>query len=212
MVKLQPQPFTTERDVIATFSFNEILEGSGTTVFYGTAQTDDTSTLYSLTATTRNSDPILTKADAINHADPQKTVDVDFDIEFNIARTLNGRVVFDLPIGWANNTLNNADLYVICVLTNETTSTTLSTTQSETWASGTVDTHRKRIVMADDLTNINFSRGDVLRLNVQVWTYLAPAAGNLTNVTINHDPLTTTAAVEDVTTDLKLHVPFRIDI
>ena len=89
---------------------------------------------------------------------------------------------------------------------------TIMSGQSSQKNTNAVGTNRYRFVTKENVANdINISEGDLVRLNVQVWTTLRPAAGAGT-VWLFHDPLATEPSLDDVTTDLKCTIPLALEL
>ena len=198
---------------IASYSFTDLAEGTGTVVYYGTAEEDNSGITYALSGSTRYAVPRFTTEAVASGGAAVKEIDLDFDVTFNTPRVVNGELYVSIPVTSLCNITDNTNIYVIAVVSKESGgSTTLSTMTSKTFASGVSGANRRfRIVMKDSVTNINFKRGDILRFNVQIWAHLPPASGTC-SVTLNHDPLQLEAEVDDIGTDLTLRVPFKINL
>ena len=208
-----PEPFTTTSPVLVNFSFTDLVSQSGNIIFYGTAETDNGGTTYSITQNTRNSNPTNTTA-SVPQTNPNKTIDVDFDITFNTNQRIRGDVILSVPVSAQRNRASNYNTYLVYSLVRDPSgdNETIMSGQSDNRTTAAVSTNRYRYVTKENVASeINVQAGDLLRLNIQVWTTLAPGGG-MGTVWLYHDPLSTEAALDSVSTELKLTLPLVLDL
>jgi len=96
--------------VIQSFSFTDLASGTGIVEYFG-AKDEDT---LLLTATPFFSNRVITTVD---HSSPggvdNTTFDLDFDVKFNLPRTINGEVIVNVPFIIRNlfGTTQNYEVY-----------------------------------------------------------------------------------------------------
>jgi len=108
-----PQPFSTTRERVATFDYLDLADNSGVVKYLAFADTDSVGTDYGLLKTAVFGNPTIAQGNTAGA--PVTVLDVDFDLEFNTPRTLNGDVVANIPMAAKSNALNGANMQ--CVLT-----------------------------------------------------------------------------------------------
>jgi len=144
-----------------------------------------------------------------------KLLDIDWDITIDDPRTLNGRCFIQIPF-YAYVSSGGYNQYLIVKLRkySGSTETDLGTVQSVTFQNvnnKTTATPPKLFVL--DITNTPFKRGDILRLTLETYYNPGGGSGDLYHYVGNDPNARADAVVTGLeTTQLKLDVPFRIDI
>lgn len=204
-------------NAIASYSYEEIASGLGYISFYAYNSTDSTSTKYGLITETSIKSYVKVSSGtvAMSGDTNQKLLDIDWDITMDDPRTLNGRCFIQIPF-YAYVSSGNYTQYLIVKLRkySGTTETDLGTVQSTNFNNVnnlTTATPPKMFVL--DITNTPFKRGDILRLTLESYYNPGGGSGSLTQYVGNDPNARADATVTGLeTTQLKLDVPFRIDI
>lgn len=225
-----PKPFTTASPINANFSYTDIAEGTGVVVFLGYASTDSSATTYSLSDKAVYSEPLYTGATVTNVAPPTLQVEPDFDVTFNQAKRMKGKVKITATLGMGSETVNaQCEGYIVAKLRkwDGTTETEIGSATGATFSSDLpVDTYIvwKTFNFEIDVTTIvNFASGDTLRITLELWAKRLQA--NNTAIYLLHDPKNRLNAEGNYeqglpldgtphnpnTSIMEAHVPFLID-
>ena len=84
----------------------------------------------------------------------------------------------------------------------------IASAQSETNSSDSSTDYHTMTVRIPITTLVHFAQGDVLRVTMEVWAGTTSGSGS---VTLYHDPINRTSGTAE-TTQLKINIPFRIDV
>ena len=205
--------YTTASQVIATYNFNDIAEGTGSTNFYLSISKDSVGTDYFLTANTGTksssirsdaspTSPFLEWGDAEN-----KTFTFDLS-QFNFPKNIEGQAFFSVNY-YISNTGNNAtDFQPTFTLYHYdgTTETSLGAVTTEAQNPTVIEPHWGTFLCSINITNKYFATGDILRLKINY------SAGNPTDIgtrRIYCDPANRTPTYGNA--DSFVSVPFRIE-
>lgn len=208
------QLFPPRGELLASYDYFDVASGTGVVNFYG----GNTSGGYILAKGTFYSCPVITRA-MITTANYVKEIDVNFDVEFNLPRTISGKTIVNVPIGVYSGAVGptTLDAYSIVKVIHYdgSTPTTLATS-----ANGTVLTYTGGVggkygtnALEVDITEKHFKRGEILRLTVEVW---ARDSASTQNVLLGHDPKDRGTSNFDTydfgtaNTILSFQVPFKI--
>ena len=215
-------PLETE-NVIASFSFTDIIDGTGVVVMRAFTSKDNTTADYHLgTNDLYSNDIITTEAVATTHAGFEAVHDIDFDLgTFNSSRIMSGTARVNITLG-GNSTSTTGDKQIYAVITlrkwDGSSETDIVNKQTETLQHNvsTGVESKTMLVNIPITTDVSFAAGDLLRLNVVTWIKKTVGNGNLG---FAHDPKdrnddgsNIAQIIEDIdTTTLKAHIPFRIE-
>lgn len=216
-----------QEKAIASYSFTDLASGTGYVVYYG-AQAPSGSTFLSEQAI--NSDRVTldsgaAAAVAANEAAATPKINKNFDVTFNIPRTVKGTVFVEIPHGWYDSGNQTTYQKVFCQIQkyDGTTATTLVALSGAQWlASGQTAAAEQRDTnssLSGEIPLTNFKKGESLRLNIYDNTW--EAGGNNHRIYIGADPQGRLRTDKDETTQvnfisgstiLRALVPFRIDL
>lgn len=213
-----PQPFSTATPAIASYSYTDIAEGTGTIVYYGASEEDSASLSYFLSAVPTLSSQIGTGAISVP-ATFTKMLDLDFDLSlFNIPQRIKGtgRVIYTNSAKGGTN--DAVDTYVILKLRkwDGTTQTELASVQSTTEtlgsSGGTLTSKENNLSMT--IPETHFNKGETLRLTMEVWgkTNATPFNGQ---VQLAHDPKDrddTDYLLDADSSIMEAHIPYMLDV
>ena len=201
------QPYTTASPVLQVFDHTDIDDGTNTVVYDGSNTVDNSATSYFLTRQTMDSGEIKT-------FEPADAIDVDFDVTFNVPKTVKGNVRINATIGTDSVTVAR-QVYLTATIYHfdGSTETSMGTVRTESFLSDSDTAVRsKRVNLVIPVTvaeGIHFEEGQILRLTIQV----TPEVGN-GNFGFAHDPAdrndggASPIIEDDDSTTLKLHIPF----
>ena len=184
---------------IATYSFSEIVDGTGIVTFLGSR--------ISVDATAANDEYILI-TDTINPSVSNTTManggdGLDFDVQFAATKTIDGFAYFSLPIN-ANDKHTTPSVEVIHY--DGSTETTIVAETSMPPVLASANRYEDRILKVE-IPRTKFAIGDILRLTIR--TVLAGGAGQ---TALFHDP---TGSIANFTRSggiLKAYIPFEVEI
>lgn len=201
---------------IPTYDFSDVVTKTGHVTFYGVA---DTAGDYYLTPVTIESDEEYWETSSSASGGGEiKHNEVDFDVEFKTIQHVNGKLF--VAVSYEADGGNGVDsvthyLKVRIYHYDGSTETEIGTQQTTTTISRSSQanvTYQRELVVFD-ISRTTFRIGEILRLNIESW-------GNIgTNCSIafyhdgkNRDITGTTLLGEAVPTDLKVLVPFEIEV
>lgn len=194
---------------ITTFSYIDFAQSTGYVTFYGVDVLGGT---YKITQNTIYAQIGLT-SDSTTNGNYELMHDIDFDIVFNRPARING--VFFITIPYKQNSSagsTSTDFYSVVTIrhwdgsteTDKGTSGSSSTAHNVSSATTEygVDTH------AISVTNVNFRRGETLRVTVQ--TYGRTNGGGTCSVDVAHDPANRDLWTTGDITRMQILTPFAV--
>jgi len=212
----------------ANYDYFDIAEGSGVKNFYACtaiasgAQVASSAIVHYLTTdATDYSAHIADKVKPATGGALSIRRDRDFDLIFNLPKLIYGKARCSLSQGVDSGSGTTG---VFCKIflyhVREGTETLMSSAVTEQTSKGGVGQTSTTKNVGLDLTSHrwHFKKGDILRLNVQIWGYGNPATPDTIGIGIDPKDRDDVAdyenkVISDVhTTQLKLSVPFIIDI
>ncbi len=206
--------FRKSPEFIKSFDAIDIVTGRAIGIFDGGKAT----TLYLMSTTEFDSDTITT-IDSRTPSGTVKTLDVDFDTEFQISATVEGTAILNITAGYNTNQGNNKTLYIIARIKKVSgATTTLVSKQSNNFILniGTEVPNSNRFAIELDIPKTPFKRGDKLRLTIELYITMADEGVIRTGIAHdaanrNDDPANPiNQVIEDTDKkELKLQVPFR---
>ena len=202
--------FSTASPRIASYNYTDLDEGAGYVKYYGFAADTSSATTYGLTKSVVFSNPAYSGADS--SASP---FDADFDLSFNIAKTLNGDVIANIPM-WCYGSINNSSTVAVTLTIyhyNATTGeTSLGTATSDSIDNNAGEnTENKLLCFRIPITSTHFKRTDILRMNISATVVRSDGTSR---GGVRHDPAGRTPSGTQGNFEssvLSFHVPFRID-
>ena len=188
--------YQSQQEAIATYSYQDIAEGTGITIYYGFSLQIDNSAA---------NDKYVLNQNAIISSKLQTTsgaaVDCDFDVTFNLPKTVGGTFYFHIPIH-GPDTAGHTVSPIITIYkydgTNETTLVAATTFQA------VAQNAYKDVAGKITIPQTHFKSGETFRFNVA----FAGDAGAY----LYHDPLGNQANFPLSGGQLKVFVPFKLDL
>jgi len=216
-------------NVIATYDFTDIVEGSGSVEFYADGYAISGSSLYTLT---RQSIPPATSGAIIfmgatsvttNQTSFVLKMNTNFDSStFNHQVVLKGTATAVIPIGMHTTSADSHhQAYAIVTYQKVDVNSAVTDIATTTLAqlnggnAGTeVDAY---LVGKTTIPNTTIKLGETLRVNLKVYTKLSPSGGGNPNCVIFHDPTNAAYTLSSVVktagrTRMSFHIPFKIDL
>lgn len=201
--------YQTQESAIASYSFTDMIQGVGYAIFYagqtGNASMLSTSTFYSYPLYITSS---ASSTDGTYHL----IIDQHFYLPVNTNQVLFGNVIANTPVYFAGSTNGNLYCTINLIKIRSGVPTTICTGNSLDANSATA-TYTNFAEYASIATPTPLNAGDTLDLNVQV--YVKKTGGGFTTTLLGCDPMNKLDAVwtsTSVGTQLKIQVPFRIDL
>ncbi len=223
------QEFTTASQVLASYDYFDISDGTTIRNFYLSQSSDTGGTDYHLTTdNTTYSGNITERSEANGGALFVKVSDLDYDITFNIPKEIKGKAICSITQGVYNLTSDNTvRVYLVLSLyhveSNGTTEVLLGTATTNTTevTIGTLDWTSKTQNVEFDVAQTHFAEGEILRFSIEHWSWINGTPNKATGYGVDpqdrNDPGGSTDAAQVIikdedTTQAKLAVPFIIDI
>ena len=221
--KLLPPVFRKDAPFVVTYPYSEISDGVGMQEFQGTEVKVESTRDYLLsTLTSTHSNDIMTTG-TITSGTSTKVIDLDFDVPFNLPRTMEGEAIISGTLGSGQGTTDSGnEAFIIFTLIKSSGGTPAnigSAVQTETITFPNIpvaNVATSKVLTIDyTIPNTNFKKDDILRLNVAVWA--KKIGGDGSTIAIMHDPMNrndeeTTKHKEDAhTSKLPLQIPFLLD-
>lgn len=195
-------PITYRRSsegALATYSYNDIAEGTGVLKLYGFNTEDSVSKKYTLSENAVYSSDIETGGTGAAGT----SINVNFDLSpFNMPKTIGGTALVGFAVYLGAVTTATFTAQIIKVAADATTTVLLSVT-SKTCPQNT----QQKILMKGAIAQTHFKRGETLRLNI-----LGNQVAN-GGLVFGHDPQNRAGTyVTDYPTILELYIPFKLDL
>ncbi len=184
--KTIPQQFAAQSNVIASYNYTDIAEGTGYSVYYLIGGEDDSGDIYLLTpsSSTPGKGPGFSEATYQN-----------FDITFNLPKTIEGYSYFSGQYNFTGDAGAGDSIKVVATLYHYdgTTETTIGTEVTPAAQSS-----NKTFCLVFDVSQTRFKKGETLRLKVKL-----PDS----NGTISTDP----SGTSPTTISSRLSIPFKLE-
>lgn len=215
---------------IATYTYTDIAAGTGVQTFYAATAPSGTNFLtdkqiYSDIVFLSRECPLFTLQTTEGGA--SALVDYDFDVTFNLPRSIKGDCFVEIPEGirktavGASNTFQRMHAYIR--KWNGSTETNLVSMSGSIWDSGSGSATKTNLtVLNGNIPLTHFKKGETLRLTIQdrTWNvgqdyallfFGVDPQGRLTSDNSKVSGGALTFATGDPTA-LRLFIPFRIDL
>jgi len=219
--------FPPRGGITANYSYVDVTNGQGYITFYCATAFDENADEQDV-LTVNPSDSVTKSTSATSTGQTySKKVDKDFDIEIQKSMTLKGIALAEFTaVVSANDNSSGTGAYAVIKLRKYDGSTETDIT------SGKTDVHKSasdgviRFLLRMDIdSNTSYKKGDILRVTLEVWAKEAVGGYWVTWETY-HDPSSRTVfaknyegpSAEDTAyqyperTDMKVHLPFKIEI
>lgn len=210
---------------IVSYSYTDILEGTGVVVFNGASMvlnasppgTSNANPVYLLTTQQPYSSTISTGA-TIPDTSWNKVVDIDFDVVFNMPKTIKGNAFVTCTIGGGNGSSGaNGFYYAKLRKYDGSTETEIASAASECFQMNG-STYSGKVTLTKIVVPLtHFKKGETLRLTIELWG--AKVAAGTQNFYIGHDPQDRTFSNLGVDADgnpnpttLKFYCPFKLEL
>ena len=217
--------YTTRAAALANYDYTDLDEGVGYVVYYGAK----TAAGNLLTKQTVYSNDIKTQIRADDQTVANKVIDDDYDVTFNLPKTIKGKLFCSVTQG-VNTSTNTENGYVYIKIrarkwdgSSETELGDADTDEIYQTGDGSWDfTNSKTGLVEIDIAETHFKAGETFRLTVEVWARQQDATCD-TMVGYGHDPkdrndtydatFNPIILIEDEdTTILETHVPFKLNL
>jgi hypothetical protein len=198
-------------EAIASYDWKDLTSNVGYKKYYGCLMEDSASVKKILTPQVMDSNPTQQTSGGIPTTSVwTKGLDLDFDISFDTPAVVRGVFLsnLDFYIQASSTTINAYVKIYIYKVDAALAETQIGTVQTATRSlvSTAMGTFREGVLC--DLTRTKISRGEKIRITVEVWGQ--NTGGNSGTVGIYVDPsLTLTSSYK---TDLIFNIPFKIDL
>lgn len=192
---------------IASYSYNDIAEGTGILKLYGFVTQDSVSKKYKL-----SENPLYSDMIEVNNSD---AMTIDFNLsEFNLPRTLGGTAMLNAAVGINLAVGGSATGHIDITISKVSggAATTIATAASPTMTAP--PTTLKIICTAINLPQTHFKKGDILRLTTYFnWANLAGTNGMVIGTDPqNRDGTYIKPSTDKTTTKLEFYVPFKLNL
>ena len=205
-----PQPFTTTSQQLVNYDWTDIAEGTGIVTF-DAMTTQEGATISRILKTT----PLKSKTIVSSSTSGVTPVtDFDFDLSvFNSARRIGGSCYVYLPttyvFSYGGGEVGTCTFTATIRKWDGTTETDIGTASGVAFG-GTVGTYYQINIFKIELTETNFAKGDILRLNISN-TETHGGSPTASSANVYHDPEDAAVAGLDFTY-LKVEIPFKLDL
>lgn len=212
-----------QENLIASYSFTDVATGTGYVEYFGSnVRISGANIAYRLSSNNFYSSDIATTA-SIPTQTLTKSIDIDFDVQFNFPQHVDGNLIANIPFAITNPTINktyNAYSHLRIRKWDGTTETEIANTSGATitLSGGVSNSVYKMEALSIPLPHQHFKRGETLRATVEIYTF-APDASSNGNVFLFHDPknrdatdVTGFANGNDTMSTLTIQVPYVIDV
>jgi len=199
---------------LATFSFNDILQGVGVLQVYGYHHQEDTTESYGMNTIKMfpNNQSTGANTDGTSFS---KRLDLDFDMVLGDSRRLKGTTRVNITIGTfaTGSAGTSGDCYAIVKIRkwDGSTETEIANAQTEqvTYPVQT-ELFETKMIEIDTTTTTSFAKGDTLRVTVELWGRRAGASER--EISIMHNPKDSDLPTGAKSSMLEIQLPFELDI
>ena len=212
----------SRENIIASYTFTNLIEGDGAVIFYAGSALDDSATeLYLLRSQTYGSHDIeTTSLTGVLTDSFVKVKEINYDLSpTKIGQTITGRGLIELTFAVKGHASTNVWGYIIGKLIKDDGSeTVISTGQTDTLQVAGANWKTQRTTLILDITETKLKKNDTLRLSLEGWAKRDSGGGSYSGyIGWGQDPLNRDGShiVPSSTTDttqLKMTIPFKINL
>ena len=205
----------TAENIIASYSYTDVAEGTGIINFLGMATKDSAATEYVLSQNAYYSSEVESAISGGTAGAFTKYLDLDFDLSsFNLPQSIGGTGIFSIPWGEITTGYSYGAYIIVRVKKNDVE---LVSVQSDTVNPGGAAANFWDLALLQaTIPQTHFKKGDVLRVTIELWASKVGGSSPVGTFYIFHDPkdrknaTATTLGID--TTIIQLGIPFRIDV
>lgn len=202
-----------------TKSYNaiDIISGRAIGVFYGGQATD---TNFLSTAAMPSNEPIVSLDTRALTTSYVRTVEIDFDAEFQVPTTIDGRAYILVTGGLSSAVVGTKYLYIKARIRKKPAGAEIEIIDNDsdvlitTSADGTP--HSERFCIDVDIPKTSFKIGESLRLTIEVWAKasaaIAVSSSFAHDPSNRNDPLTPKTIEDTDDTTLIGYLPFIVEL
>ena len=208
------------KPAIASYDYIDVSEGSGIVVLYGIAGTSANT----FTRETIPSNKVVQYGQMTGDPNVKtKALDVDYDLMLNYPKTIKGKAVVAVSIGF-NSIVNETNIISAKALIRKwdgTTETEIVSKESDTYEKLGVGIFSRTMLIEMDVPETNFKAGEYLRLTIEFYGTRPLGAAGSPYCGFGNDPADRNDStdynpqkiINDVdTTKLQFNCPFKIDL
>lgn len=211
-------------EALANYDYTDIAAGTGIEEFYAGIS----SGANMLSNVKFYSDKVFTLALGSGAATFVQAVSGAFNVTMNLPRIIGGLSVVNIPFGmWTTSTAHTFSFYtvaeVVRVSDGAATSLVSGAGRIQALPFTAADNKHGMNAIVLDIPRTKFKKGDVLRLNAQLWEAKTAGTASTYYVWMGHDPMNRASTDEELAqaanrtfgTDpsiLTFQVPFKLDI
>jgi len=204
---------------IASYSYTDIAEGTGVTVFYGVVSETSAGNGYHLTTDVNLYSSLIESDSAVTESESYvKLLDLDFDLSsFNLPKSIKGTAYVQSSV-YVDTSAGSGSGYIIAKVRkwDGTTETEIANAQSQTNTQGSGG-GTEMVLVPITIPETDFQSGETLRLTIEGWIKTDAGAANDAHITVGHDPrnrdgTNITPSTDDVLTQLILYMPFKLNL
>lgn len=204
----------SNENVVASYDFTDISEGTGVVTYYGFATKDVNGVSYGLTTNAAfESQPIYDSSTPPTTYPTYNMInDYKFNTTFNLPKSIKGMASLNCPVYGDGNQTGNLMAFVSWSLVKLSGSevSVLGSAQSYPLQFGTAYNDRDVASIKIPINSVvNFKKGDILQSWVQYWACLTGGSGA---GGLMFDPSNRSTLVANVPTKMMHFIPFRIDL
>ena len=205
---------------IQTFSFTDLATGQGYVRYFAATGTDENI----LTTNVVLSNEIQTVVSfASLSSTPALAIDLDFDIEFKVPQTIEGKAIVNVTIGTeseSGGTSTNTFIIAKIRKVSGGVETDLAENQSDTLQASDAAIETKVMLIEIEVPKTAFKIGDILRLTIEQWHFGLAGGTSNGDTGFAHDPKARVSDTEaplgkviqdGFPTTLTCDVPFRVE-
>jgi hypothetical protein len=199
---------------LTNYNFYDVISGEGYITYY---LGQGTST-YIPKSTSFYSENMYTSSTQITEANYTKKLDLDWDINVNRQMEIRGTALFSIPLllqGGDNNKYGSHYCVVYFRKYSGSTETDIATAQGTTFDGTATQTLYRLSVIPVTIPITIYSKGDKIRITIELWAKAVNALGSNPEVRLGYDPKGRTDSTwtdTTITTLNTIDVPVRIDV
>ncbi len=206
----------SKENIIQSFNFTDIAEGTGIVRFSGYNHQEDTVDGYSLAQNTLYSQVIQSSSNSTSSAYVRE-MDLDFDVKFNLSKRVKGLAKVNFTFGAGDGSADNAgDNFMVVNLRHfdGTTEKHIASGATNVISNTPTAIVSQTANMEFDISTLQeFKKDETLRLNMEYFTKRTGANNHV--IAFSHDPKErdpTTPMASSDPSELTIDIPFILDL